>query len=56
MPKEDSFNKKEGSEDNEIDGNLSNNNVKTEIEPTTQGNNVNVSLCSCTLILSCIIS
>jgi len=58
MQNQDSLNKKEGSEDNEneIDGNLSNNNVKTEIEPTTQGNNVNISLCSCTLILSCIIS
>jgi len=50
---ENSLEKKE--DENEIDGNLSNNNVKTDIEPNTQGNNVNVSLCSCTLIVSCII-
>ena len=41
---------------NDQDGNLSGNKVKTEIEPTTTGNNVNISLCSCTFIMSCIIS
>lgn len=30
-----SLNKKESSDENEIDRNLSNNNVKTEIEPPT---------------------
>jgi hypothetical protein len=36
MQNQDSLNKKEGSDENEIDGHLSNNNVKTEIEYTTQ--------------------
>ena len=39
-----------------IDDNLSNNKVQTEIEPNTTGNYVNVSLCSCTVVTSCIIS
>ena len=37
----------------DLDDNLSNNKVKTEIEPNTTGNNVNVSMCSCTVMLSC---
>ena len=36
-------------EKNDADGNnnLSDNKVTTEIEPRTEGNNVNVNLCSC---------
>lgn len=37
----------------DVDDNLSNNKVTTEIEPTTTGNNVNISMCSCTVMLSC---
>ena len=36
--------------------NLSDNKVSTDIEPKTIGNNVDVSLCSCTFIVSCNIS
>jgi hypothetical protein len=42
--------------DDDGNNNLSDNKISTEIEPHTYGNNVNVSLCSCTMILSCIIS
>ncbi len=42
--------------DDDGNGNLSDNKISTEIEPKTYGNNVNVSLCSCTLIFSCTIS
>jgi hypothetical protein len=40
-------------ENNKLDDNLSNNKVNTNIKPETDGNNVNVSICTCTLYLNC---
>ena len=42
--------------DDDGNNNLSDNKISTEIEPNTYGNNVNISLCSCTMILKCTIS
>jgi hypothetical protein len=36
--------------------NLSDNKVTTEIEPKTEGNNVNLNLCSCVIQLTCCIN
>jgi len=36
-------------------GNLSNDKVGVDIKPTTDGNNVNISLCSLSISCSCII-
>jgi hypothetical protein len=43
---------------NDADGNnnLSDNKVTTEIEPKTEGNNVNLNLCSCVIQLTCCIN
>ena len=45
-------------EKNDSDGNnnLSDNKVTTEIEPKTEGNNVNLNLCSCVVQLTCCIN
>jgi hypothetical protein len=39
----------------QLDHNLSNNNVETLIEPETKDNKVNVSICNCSLNISCTI-
>ncbi len=43
-------------EDNDGNGNLANNKVDTNIDPDTIGNYVYVSLCSCSINVSCCIS
>lgn len=44
------------SEDNDGNGNLANNQVDTNIDPDTIGNYVYISLCSCSINVSCTIS
>ena len=39
--------------ENSEDKLLSDNKVNTEIEPTTSGNNVYISMCSCSIVTSC---
>lgn len=43
-------------EDNDGNGNLANNKVDTNIDPDTIGNYVYISLCSCSINVSCCIS
>jgi hypothetical protein len=40
-------------EDNDISDNLANNKIDTNITPKTEGNNVYVSICSCSVNFSC---
>jgi hypothetical protein len=42
--------------DDDGNNNLANNKVSTNIDPDTVGNNVYVSLCSCTISVSCCMS
>lgn len=41
------------SDDDNLDHNLSNNKVDTQIEPQTKDNKVYISICSCTLYMNC---
>ena len=40
-------------EDNDLNNNLANNKIDTTITPKTEGNNVYVSICSCSVNFSC---
>jgi hypothetical protein len=60
--KENTINLSKHSEDKEntdknkltdLDNNLSDNKIDTVIKPTTDGNNVYVSICSCSLYIGC---